>query len=739
MVYYKDYDMAQLAMLKLTDSIKEVKQEDGTIKKYSNITFGFDTEVTSYFIPILDILVEVKNEKGKVIDSYIRPKNKVFVFDKKMTNEQYINCKKGSVVYIWMFGIEDTVIYGRTLAEFKEFITKLKVVMGDIIPIIYVHNLGYDFETALLNALGDMVEVFARKSHKVMKAFYTDYNIEFRCSYFLTNRKLEKVAEDNNYPVKKLVGNLDYNVMRTPLTSLTEEELAYCSNDISIIYYLITEEKARFKHVYNIPLTQTGKVRKQITQIFFKNKKHHELVRLVNPDTAEEYALLNRVYAGGYTHANYLHSGKILDNVFSFDITSSYPSVLCIEKYPITQFVETKIPLNKINTEKYAFIVDFTVKGLQSKCSNRFLSVNKAKGKDENNNDICIKNVKKDNGRVISADLARYELTDQDFYTFLETYEFQGININHIYTAKKDYLPKEFIEYILKLFNDKTIYKDVEGKESLYKTAKEAINCLYGLCVTALFTDPLEFSNGKWLGSKELGKWTVEKINEKLEELKKHNGQNNLYSTGVWCSAYARRHLFKVMLKIGDNVVYCDTDSIKFIGKDNYKYFAEDNKEVQQKIIQVCLHYDLDPNKFVATTPKGKVCRLGYFDEEDPYTQFVTLGAKKYAYTQPNKKTGKEELHITVSGINKKDGVKALKSLEDFKVGKFFNYDETGKQEVYYLDDMDPVTFEDGWTETSKHGVCLKPTTYLLGITEDYADIIDYNFCNNSFDFNTIY
>lgn len=732
MVYYKDYNVGSLALLKLTDKVKEVKQEDGTIKKYSNITFGFDTETTSYFIT---------------------PENKIIVFDKTKDNDYYLNCKKGSVVYIWMFGIEDTVIYGRTLKELKEFLEMLHAVLQDVTPIIYVHNLGFDFETALLNALGDMVEVFARKSHKVMKCNFLDLNLEFRCSYFLTNRKLEKVAEDNNYPVKKLVGNLDYNVLRTPLTELTEEELAYCSNDISIIYYLITEEKARFKHVYNIPLTQTGKVRKQITQIFFKNEDHHKLVRLVNPDTAEEYGLLNRVYAGGYTHANYLHSGKILDNVFSFDITSSYPSVLCIEKYPITKFIETHIPLNKINTEKYAFIVDFTVKGLKSTTSNRFLSVNKAKGKEKDKEkekgtkkakekgkakDICIKNPKKDNGRLISADLARYELTDQDFYTFLETYEFEGININHIYTAKKDYLPKEFIEYILKLFNDKTIYKDVEGKESLYKTAKEAINCLYGLCVTALFTDPLEFRNGEWLGSKELGKWKEEQITEKLQELKKHKGQNNLYSTGVWCSAYARRHLFKVMLKIGDNVVYCDTDSIKFIGKDNYKYFAEDNKEVQQKIIQVCLHYDLDPNKFVATTPKGKVCKLGYFDEEQPYTQFITLGAKKYAYIQPNKK-GVEELHITVSGINKKYGVKALKSLEDFKVGKFFDYDFTGKQEVYYLDDMDPVTFEDGWTETSKHGVCLKPTTYLLGITEDYADIIDYNFCNNSFDFNTIY
>lgn len=738
MIYYKNYNYTELLLLKQADKVKEVKQEDGTVKKYSNITFSFDTETTSYFIPMVDLVIEVKDEKGKVIDTYIREKNKIFVFDKNINNDKYRVCKKQSLVYIWMFGIENTVIYGRTLEELREFIVKLHSIMGDVIPIIYVHNLGFDFESALLNALGTVVEVFARKSHKVMKAYYADYNVEFRCSYFLTNRKLEKVAEDNGYPVKKLVGNLDYNVLRTPLTELTEDELAYCSNDISIIYYLITEYKNRFKDVYSIPLTQTGIVRKQVTRLFFKNKKHHDLIKAVNPDTPQEYALLQHVYAGGYTHANYLHAGKVLKDIYSFDITSSYPSVLCIEKYPITKFEKTNIPLNKINTEKYAFIVDFTVKNVKCKSSNRFLSISKAKGKDEKGNSISIKNPKADNGRLISADLARYELTDQDFYTFIETYEFAGININYIYTAKKDYLPKVFIEYILKLFSDKTIYKDVEGKESLYKTAKEAINSIYGLCVTALFTEPLEFSNGSWLGEKELGKWKVEQIEEKLKELKERTGQNNLYSTGVWCSAYARRHLWKVMQKVGDNVVYCDTDSIKFIGKENYKYFEEDSKEVSKKVLDVCLHYDLNPNLFTPIAPNGKICKLGHFDEEKPYIKFVTLGAKKYAYTQLNKQ-GVEELHITVSGINKKAGVKALSNIYDFRVGKFFDYDFTGKQEVYYNDEQEPVTFEDGWTETCKYGVCLKPTTYLLGITEDYEELIDYNFCNNSFDFDSIF
>lgn len=714
MIYYKNYDLGNLMLLKLQDKPKEVEVDKDSVKKYSNIIFSFDTETTSYFIT---------------------KDNKIEIFDKSKDNDYYLNCKKQGLVYIWMFGINDTVIYGRTLEELKEFLINLHNVMQDINIIVYVHNLGFDFESALLNALGTECVVFARKAHKVIKCDFEELGIQFRCSYFLTNRKLEKVAEDFNLPVKKLVGDLDYNKLRTPYTELTEEELGYCEHDILVIFYLIKQFSERFKAVYNIPLTQTGIVRKQFTRLYFRNKKHHALVKAVQPDDAEEYGLLNRVYAGGYTHANYLHSGKVLKEVYSFDITSSYPSVLCIEKYPVTKFIETSIPINKINTNQYAFIIDFTVKGLKAKTSNHFLSISKAKGKDEDGNALCIKGLERDNGRVISAELARYELTDCDFLTFLECYYFEGININHLYTAKKDYLPKCEIEYILELFGNKTKFKDVEGKESLYKESKEAINSIYGMKVTALFTEPLEFKGGKWLGSQELGAWTTESVTEKLQELKEKDGQNNLYSTGVWCSAYARRHLFKVMNKIGDDVVYCDTDSIKFINKENYKYFEEDSKEVEQKIIAVCLHYDIDPTKFKPVAPDGKVCKLGYFDEEKPYIQFITLGAKKYAYTQLNKK-GEKELHITVSGINKKVGVKALKNIYEFQVGKFFGYDEAGKQEVYYNENQEQVTFEDGWVENSKYGVCLKPTTYLLGITEDYEDLIDYNFCNNDFDFN---
>lgn len=39
------------------------------------------------------------------------------------------------------------------------------------------------------------------------------------------------------------------------------------------------------------------------------------------------------------------------------------------------------------------------------------------------------------------------------------------------------------------------------------------------------------------------------------------------YAVGVWVTAYARQDLKSFMWIVGRDFVYCDTDSVKFIGK----------------------------------------------------------------------------------------------------------------------------------------------------------------------------
>ena len=84
-----------------------------------------------------------------------------------------------------------------------------------------------------------MENVFARKSHKVIKCELKNLNIELRCSYFMSNAKLEKLPELYNLPVKKKVGDLDYTKIRHSNTPLSEKELGYCEYDCLVLYYYI--------------------------------------------------------------------------------------------------------------------------------------------------------------------------------------------------------------------------------------------------------------------------------------------------------------------------------------------------------------------------------------------------------------------------------------------------------------------------------------------------------------------
>ena len=84
---------------------------------------------------------------------------------------------------------------------------------------------------------------------------------------------------------------------------------------------------------------------------------------------------------------------------------------------------------------------------------------------------------------------------------------------------------------------------------------------------------------------------------------------------------------------------------------------------------------------------------------------------------------------MTVSGVNKKTGVKAIKKVDDFKKGLLFDYETSGKNLLQYNEIQSSIILEDeqGHIEerTEKYGINLRPTTYLLGIQENYDALIN--------------
>ena len=167
--------------------------------------------------------------------------------------------EKACIMYEWSFGINGLVIIGRT---WEEFFTMLGVIIEKLELnennrlCIYVHNLAYEFQF-IKNWL-EWSNVFALDKHKPIYAV-TNTGVEFRCSYLLSGYSLAKVGENLiKYKVSKMVGDLDYKLMRNSKTPLTDKELKYCINDVKVVMAYIQECIEESGDISRIPYTKTG-------------------------------------------------------------------------------------------------------------------------------------------------------------------------------------------------------------------------------------------------------------------------------------------------------------------------------------------------------------------------------------------------------------------------------------------------------------------------------------------------
>ena len=678
----------------------------GSRKKIDNTIYSFDIETTSYLI--LD---------GKQV-SGIEYQN--------LTKEEQERSEFRSCMYIWMFSINDVVYYGRTWEEFKKFLNRLEMYSKEK-KIVFIHNLSFEFQ--FLKGVFNFTDVMARKSHKVMRCFFEDYNIELRCTYMMSNCALKYLPKLFNLPVKKQVGDLDYTLVRTPKTEITTQEMKYCENDCLVIYYYIQRELETYERVDKIPLTSTGHVRRELKERISEDWNYKNKVKKAINTDPHIYNLLQDAFAGGYTHANWIYTDEIIKNVDSWDFTSSYPYILVTHQFPSTEFKRCYIKDVKNMSKRFAYILVVKFKNIKCKYFNNFISQSKCRN---------IKGGKYDNGRIIEAEELETTITDIDFYFILQSYNCQ-YEIEEIYYSKYDFLPKQFIEFVLEKYVNKTEFKNVEGKEVEYMKEKNKFNSLYGMSVTNMIRDEVIFDNKEGWFEKPL---TNTEIISALQNEKKKGFLSFAY--GVWVTAYARSNLLKNVIKLDEYVIYCDTDSMKLKQGYNKNVIEEYNNFVHKKIDYVSKTLEIPIEKFSPKDVFGKRHILGVFDSDGNYYEFITQGAKKYAITKWIKKEKIKDnmnvikienekalvLEITVAGVPKQ-GSKALKDLSEFKDNFVFNFKDTNKNLVIYCENQKEFCLTDYqgkcYNVNDESGCCIVPTTYVLGKALEYANLISEN------------
>ena len=657
----------------------------------------------------------------------------------------YNKGEKCAAMYIWQFGILNWVTYGRTWDEFTSFMGLLSHVLRlseDVRLPCYIHNLAYEFQ--FLRKRLPFSKVFLLDERKPVYAIWG--GVEFRCSLKLSSKSLAKVGEDLvKYKEHKHVGDLDYQLIRFHSTPLTTEELGYCEADIRVLLAYIQEKIETDGSVAYIPMTNTGYVRNYCRKECFKHYKSYR--RLMSELTLDpdEYAQLKRGFAGGFTHASAKHvKPKVVqEDVGSFDFTSSYPAVMLTEKFPMSkaQVIDHIDGWNQFQyyLHNYCCLFDITLYNVYPKVDydhpisfSKLILPDAKNHKEERDREIA--GIRVDNGRVVSAEKMTITMTEQDWFVFNDFYNYgdeetatPDYTIHKMRIYKRGYLPIEFYKSILELYRRKTVLKDVEGEEINYMISKNMLNAAYGMIVTDIVRDVLEYD---YDNSEYIDKHKPD-LEESINTYNKSKKRFLFYPWGVWVTAYARRNLFSGIMACGNDYIYSDTDSIKILNpEDHMEYIEAYNNNVQAKVMIAAKHYQIDPAEFAPKNKKGEPKPIGIWEYEGKYKRFKTLGAKRYMVQKQNGKYA-----LTVAGVNKKKACKYLEEnwedpFDGFKHDLRVPSEYSGRLTLTYVDHechgkmKDYLGNECEFSEESY--IHMEPSDYNMTISERYRRFLQY-------------
>ena len=636
---------------------------------------------------------------------------------------------KVAIMYEWTLCINGVVMIGRTWKEFLLVCSKMIEwynLTKDKRMIVYVHNLSFEFQ--FLRKLFEWSKVFSLDKRKPIQAV-TEDGIEFRCSYLLSGYSLMNLSKQLTvYKFEKLMGDLDYSLIRHSETPLSKEELQYCINDTLVVVAYIWETINRLGGINKIPLTKTGYVRRYCRDmcLYEEDKKSHkksskkfhkyrELMKELTLDK-ETYLQLKRAFAGGFTHASAFYSGKTVENVGSFDFSSSYPYVMISEQFPMSKPEKIVIKSDDEflrNLKLYCCLFDLEIFDLEAtEIYENYISSSHCYDSED---------IYENNGRVVTAKRVKITVTEQDFFIIERMYTWSNLKISNFRRFRKQYLPTDFVKSILKLYVDKTELKGVDGREVDYMQSKEKVNASYGMIVTDICRDEIVYEEN-WDNSEVDIEKSINSYNKSIRRFL-------YYPWGVWVTAYARKNLFTGIVEFNTDYIYSDTDSIKGMNIDKHmEYIEKYNRNVIRKLEKAMEYHNIPIEMTKPKNIKGEEKQIGIWEFENVYNRFKTLGAKRYM-TDVN-----GDISLTVSGINKKKAIPYLLNeygnevFEHFEDGLTIPREYSGKMTHTYIDEEQNGLIVDylgnRYIYKELSSVHLENVEYSLSLSERYVEFL---------------
>ena len=400
------------------------------------------------------------------------------------------NTDSHSFMYIWQYQIEDYLVKGRTWEEWLEFLSVLKRALEQIgviyktaktpMMVTFIHNAAFEF--AFISGIYDFTdeECFFRDVRKPI--YFRMFDVfEFRCSYIQSNLSLKALTKETGVKMKLSGQEFDYNKVRFPWTKLTAFEEEYTTTDVeSLVQAMKYRVQRGGDTLLTVPLTSTGYVRRECkASLADRYCQINELKPYKGENGKRVYKLLRACFRGGNTHANRYHVGTVCDNVYSYDIASSYPTQQLTKKFPMKPFkwLDGDMSINRVFMFiglGYAVVGEYHFTGIRLRNEREpipYISLARCDAED----------FEIDNGRILRAGYLEISLTEIDLEIVLDTYAFDKMEIVQCMVAQKDYLPPEYRAVIQDYYNKKTKLKgdDSEDGQYMYTKSKNMLNSVY--------------------------------------------------------------------------------------------------------------------------------------------------------------------------------------------------------------------------------------------------------------------
>lgn len=329
------------------------------------------------------------------------------------------------------------------------------------------------------------------------------------------------------------------------------------------------------------------------------------------PKSQEELNLYLQVNKASFYFTNPKYINQTLEGVKGYDISSSHLGFILRKKYPVNGAMKAtgNEIFQIIDKNWYAWIGEFEFKGLYIK---EKLPIDLRKFGFINDDDNWV-----------------LTLTNAHWLTFKRLFGCEQMIPRHFFYFENKELDKNYARMANTLYEEKEFYKHNNDKfvSSIFKFRTELP---FGQSIkNPVFHQTVSYDQ-------ELGFIKEQAPPPDFEDVVNRLKKSALpMQIGIWTAAYSWSEEINMILDLGiENVVYGDTDCVKFIG-DLDSIVESHNKEIDKEVKRIS-----NKRNMLETSEK-----IGRWKFEGTFKQFKAIGVKWYLFEQ-------EELEVKAAGAD---------------------------------------------------------------------------------------